>query len=89
VIDTTVVKLRREINAVDRELLGAVNRRIELVARLHEHKSQEGIPLRDVAREEELIRELQAENPGPLSDEGVAELFHFALDLTRRELYGE
>jgi chorismate mutase/prephenate dehydratase len=89
VIDTTIVKLRREITAVDQELLGAVNRRIEIVAQLHEHKQQEGIPLRDLEREEELIRELQAGNPGPLSDDGVAALFHFVLDLTRTELYGQ
>jgi chorismate mutase len=88
-IDVTVVKLRREISAADRELLGAVNRRIEVVARLHDHKQQEGIPLRDLDREEELIRELQEENPGPLSDDGAASLFHFVLDLTRKELYGD
>jgi chorismate mutase/prephenate dehydratase len=87
--DATVVQLREEISAVDRELLGAVNRRLEIVARLHEHKQQEGIPLRDPGREEELVRALRHDNPGPLSDDGVASLFHFVLGLTRRELYGE
>jgi chorismate mutase / prephenate dehydratase len=87
--DTVVVELRREISAVDRELLGAVNRRIEIVQRLHGHKQQAGMPLRDPEREVELVRELQDENPGPLSDEGVASLFHFVLGLTRNELYDE
>jgi chorismate mutase len=87
--DTIIVKLRREISAVDRDLLGAVNRRIEIVRRLHGHKEQKGIPLRDLEREEELIRELQEDNRGPLSEEGVASLFHFVLDLTRKELYGQ
>jgi chorismate mutase len=79
---------REQISAVDRNLLAAVNRRLELVRELHEHKAAEGIPLRDPAREEELVRELQADNPGPLSADGVAELFRHVLDLTRRELHG-
>jgi chorismate mutase/prephenate dehydratase len=79
---------RDEINAVDRELLGAVNRRLELVRRLHEYKVAEGLPLRDAAREESLVRELQEANAGPLSEGGVAGLFGFVLELTRGELHG-
>ncbi len=79
---------RAQITAADRVLLAAVNQRLELVRELHEHKAAEGVPLRDPAREEALVRELQAENTGPLSDEGVAELFRYVLDLTRKEMYG-
>ena len=80
---------RAQITAADRILLGAVNQRLALVRELHEHKTAEGMPLRDQAREDALVRELQAENPGPLSDDGVADLFRYVLDLTRRELHGD
>ena len=83
-----LVGYREEITAVDLELLDAVNRRVELVRRLHDYKAAEGLPLRDPAREEALVRELQQHNPGPLSDDGVAALFRHVLDLTRRELHG-
>jgi chorismate mutase len=79
---------RERITAADRVLLAAVNERIELVRTLHEHKAAEGMPLRDRGREDELIRQMQVENGGPLSDEGVAELFRYVLDLTRKELHG-
>jgi len=79
---------RQQITAADRVLLAAVNQRLELVRELHEHKTTEGVPLRDPAREETLVRELQAENTGPLSDDGVAALFHYVLELTRKELHG-
>ena len=79
---------RDRIGAVDRELLAAINKRIELVHALHEHKRAEGIPLQDPDREQQLIVELQAANSGPLSAEGVAALFRHVLDLTRRELHG-
>ncbi len=81
-------EFRAQIGSADRDLLDAVNRRLELVRELHERKAAEGIPLRDPAREEALVRELQAANDGPLSDEGVAALFRYVLDLTRKELHG-
>jgi chorismate mutase/prephenate dehydratase len=83
-----VGEYRDQISAADRELLAAINRRVELVRALHEYKRAEGIPLTDPAREEQLIVELQAANTGPLSDQGVAELFRHVLDLTRKEIHG-
>jgi chorismate mutase len=84
----TVDDYRQQITDADRALLAAVNKRIELVRALHEHKRAEGIPLRDPAREEQLVVELQAANGGPLSPAGVAELFRHVLDLTRKEIHG-
>jgi len=83
-----VGEYRDQISAADRELLAAINRRVELVRALHEYKRAEGIPLIDPAREEQLIVELQAANAGLLSDQGVAELFRHVLDLTRKEIHG-
>jgi chorismate mutase / prephenate dehydratase len=87
--DSVLVGAREEIDAIDRELVAAVNRRIELVRRLHEHKIAAGLPLRDEGREEAMVAGLQAANPGPLSPAGVAELARHILDLTRREIHGE
>jgi len=83
-----ITDYREKIAAADRDLLAAINRRLELVRALHEHKRAEGIPLRDPTREEQLVVELQAANKGPLSSTGVAELFRHVLDLTRREIHG-
>ena len=84
----SVIEYREKIAAADRDLLAAINRRLELVRELHEHKRAEGIPLRDPTREEQLVVELQAANEGPLSAAGVAELFRHVLDLTRKEIHG-
>ena len=62
-----IKEFRDQIAAVDRELLAAINRRLELVRALHEHKRAEGIPLQDPDREQQLVVELQAANPGPLA----------------------
>jgi chorismate mutase len=83
-----IAEYRERIAAADRDLLAAINRRLELVRALHEHKRAEGIPVRDPVREEQLVVELQAANEGPLSSAGVAELFRHVLDLTRKEIHG-
>ncbi len=87
--DPVVAELRAEINDLDRQLLAAINRRLEVVRRLHEHKEVTGMPLRDLEREIAMLRALEAENTGPLSAAGVADFFTEVIELTRQELYGE
>jgi chorismate mutase len=84
-----IAEARAEIDRVDHDLLAAVNRRIDLVRALHEHKVVNGVPLRDPGREETMLAGLRDANHGPLSDAGVDEFFRHVLDLTRREIHGE
>jgi chorismate mutase len=84
--DPTVRRLRREISEVDRAILAVVNTRLELVARLKRHKDSLGLPFVDPAREHELVEELGRKNHGPLSSEGLRELYACLLDLTKREV---
>lgn len=85
-IDPTVLRLRGEISEVDRAILAVVNTRIELVAHLKRHKQAVGLPFLDPDRERELIEELDGNNAGPLSAEGLRELYAYLLDLTKREV---
>jgi chorismate mutase len=87
--DRVVAELRDEITALDRALVETVNRRIEIVRRLHDHKVEHNIPLRDPGREQSMLELLRGENRGPLSDDGLAGFYRHVLDLTRRELHGE
>ena len=61
-------QLRGEIEEVDRALLGALNRRLELVLRVNEYKRETGTPVIDAEREATLVRELVDANGGPLSE---------------------
>jgi chorismate mutase len=84
--DPRVQELRAEITSTDHEIVRAVNRRLELVRRLKEHKSVMGYDFLDKGREEALLVELERENRGPLSAYGLRELHAALLDLTKREL---
>jgi 3-deoxy-7-phosphoheptulonate synthase/chorismate mutase len=86
VTDPLIAELRERITAADRAILAAVNRRLELVEQLKEHKESVGVAFVDPERERRLIEELRAENQGPLSDEGAEQLFQEILALVKREL---
>jgi chorismate mutase/prephenate dehydratase len=81
-----VARFRAEIGEVDRELLEAVNRRLELVRDLKRYKEEHGIAFVDAAREAELLDERARQNPGPLSEAGVRAFFVELLALIKREL---
>jgi chorismate mutase len=83
--DPVVRELREQIAATDSELLGAANRRVELVRRLKEHKAAQGFDFVDRAQEERLVERLAEENPGPLSEESLRQLYRTLLELTKRE----
>ncbi|HEY8028785.1 MAG TPA: prephenate dehydrogenase/arogenate dehydrogenase family protein [Gaiellaceae bacterium] len=80
--------LRDKIAAVDREVLEALNRRLELVRRVRALKQETGAPLIDAAREAELLDELVRSNDGPLGEAAVRSLFSAVLDLMKQESQG-
>jgi chorismate mutase/prephenate dehydratase len=83
--DPVVQGLREQIAAADLELLATVNRRIDLVRRLKEHKASAGLDFVDRAQEERLIDRLAEANPGPLSEDGLRALYQALLELVKRE----
>ena len=85
-MDERVTALREQISANDRDVVAAVNRRLELVRELRAVKDAAGLPFLDRAREQALLDELAASNGGPLSGEGLQELVAALLALTKREL---
>jgi chorismate mutase len=84
--DEFVGRVRREISDLDRALVELVNKRLALVARLKRYKDEHGIGFVDLAREEWMLQYLQRLNSGPLSAEGLEELYHELLDLMKREV---
>lgn len=84
--DEYVARVRRDISDLDRSLVELVNRRLKLVAQLKRYKDEHGIGFVDLAREEWMLQYLQRLNRGPLSREGLEELYHELLDLMKREV---
>jgi chorismate mutase len=84
--DPLIRQLRQQISDTDRSIVDAMNARLRLVARLKSYKESRGIGFVDPEREEWMLQYLQRANRGPLSADGLHELFEEILDLTKREV---
>ena len=84
--DPVVRQIREQISDNDRAILEAINKRLKLVARLKDYKASRGFDFVDLAREDWMVSYLSRANRGPLSPEGLREIFEEILDLTKREV---
>jgi chorismate mutase len=84
--DPMIRQLREQISDADRTIVEAINARLKLVARLKAYKETRGMSFVDPEREEWMLNYLTRANRGPLSAEGLREIFADVLDLTKREV---
>jgi chorismate mutase len=84
--DPLIRQLREQISDADRTIVEAINARLKLVARLKTYKESRGISFLDPEREEWMLSYLSRANRGPLSADGLREIFGEVLDLTKREV---
>jgi chorismate mutase len=83
--DITIRQMRDQVIDNDLKLIQAINQRLALVARLRAYKEDRGLEFVDHSREDWMHRYLQGANRGPLSAEGLTEIYGHVLELTKRE----
>ena len=86
--DPVIQQHRAQIAALDRTILEALNQRIHLVKRLKDHKAAQGLGFHDAAQEERVLAALAQANPGPLSEEGLRDIFQLIMTWSKREATG-
>jgi chorismate mutase len=84
--DPVVRQIREQISDNDRAIVEALNKRLKLVARLWEYKASRGYEVLNPEREGWMLQYLQRANRGPLTPDGLAELYGHVLELTKREV---
>jgi chorismate mutase len=84
--DPVIRQLREQVSDNDRALIEAINARLRLVAKLKGYKESRGFDFVDPEREEWMLRDLSRANRGPLSQDGLEEIYRSILDLTKREV---
>ena len=84
--DPLIRQLREQLSDNDVAIVEAINARLKLVARLKRVKEERGIDFLDPAREEWMLQYLTRANRGPLSTDGLREIYTELLDLTKREV---
>ena len=82
-VSDRVEQLRTRVDEVDRELVRILNERAQIVQELGAIKSEAGVPLFDPRREEEILRKVAEENPGPIYDSSMRDIFELILHRIR------
>ena len=83
--DAVVRQMRDAIIDTDLKLMQAINSRVVMVSRLRAYKQAQGMEFVDQAREDWMHSYLQGANKGPLTDDGLREIYGHLLELTKRE----
>ena len=84
--DPLIRQLREQVSDNDRALIEAINARLRLVSKLKSYKESRGLDFVDPDREEWMLRDVTRANRGPLSEQGLEEIYTAILDLTKREV---
>lgn len=82
-VESRIAELRVRIDEVDRGLVRMLNERARIVQELASYKSESGVPIFDPKREEEILRKIAEENPGPIYDASVREIFELIMHRIR------
>jgi chorismate mutase len=83
--DPVVRNYREQISDNDLKILEALNKRLSLVKSLWEYKQSHGISFYDAAQEDWVITYLSRANRGPLSSEGLGEIYGLILQRIKQE----
>jgi len=82
-VQETVKALRERVNEVDHDLVRLLNERAQLVQEMGAYKQEAGIPLFDPKREEEILSKVAEENPGPIYDSSMRDIFELIMHRIR------
>ncbi len=80
----TLRQRRAEIDEIDEKLLELLNERARIVEHIGKLKREHKVPVLDGSREEQVLRRLRVQNPGPLDTRGLAAIFRSIMRESRR-----
>lgn len=83
--DPVIKNYREQISDNDLKILEALNRRVKLVKSLKAYKDSQGLSFYDPAQEDWVVTYLTRANQGPLSNEGLREIYAVILQVAKRE----
>ncbi len=82
--DNELKRLRAAIDELDRVLVKLLNQRAKYAVEIGQAKKAVALPVYSPEREREVLRNVEAENRGPLSAEGIRRLYERIIDESRR-----
>jgi chorismate mutase len=81
--EKTLEEWRRQIDALDTELLRVLNQRAAIACEIAVIKVAAGLPAYDATREHQVLERVAKENTGPLDEQSVVGIFRSIIRETR------
>jgi len=78
-----LAECRERINALDQRLIELLNERTRIVEQIGGIKQECGMPIYEPKREEEVLRNVQQRNTGPMPHESARRIFERIIDEMR------
>ena len=77
-------ELRDRLDVIDERMLMLLSERAQVVKDVARFKRDHNLPIHVPAREAAIISRLQTANPGPLSDEAIAQIYRIIIEEMRK-----
>jgi chorismate mutase/prephenate dehydratase len=74
-LNTNIGVLRQAIDEIDEKIMELINQRLSLAKQVGDFKKQGGIQIIDSDREKEIMNRLLEKNNGPMSGNGLRNIF--------------
>ena len=75
---------RKEIDEIDSQIVGLLNRRAQAAQSVGVLKAESGLPIVDTEREDEVLRRIKLRNAGNLDDDILIKLYRDIMQKSRR-----
>ena len=76
-------QLRSEIDILDEKIVNLINQRARFALQIGEVKHKSGIKILDENRERQVLKSIEQNNQGPLSNDALVEIYRAIIDACR------
>ena len=77
-------QLRLRLDAIDSQVLALLSERAAAVLDIGDYKRKHGLPIHVPERENNVVKRLQADNPGPLHGETIERIYRTIIEEMRK-----
>lgn len=77
-------QLRLRLDAIDGQVLALLSERAGVVLDIGDYKRQHGLPIHVPERENNVVKRLQTDNPGPLHGDAIERIYRTIIEEMRR-----
>ena len=84
-MDKRILQLRKELDTIDKRILLLLEKRMDVIRRVGQIKSELDIPIEDIKREKEIIKKLTDHSHKKLSEKQLLRIFQAVFQSSKSE----